>query len=270
MTIILDTIGVGRASREVEFVKELDDPWTQLDPSKDPSIGNYWENAKKKKEVLHPLSSAAGASTVVPSQNTQIPVWVGVNYLDKPGNPPGLGTSHKRELVFPAIFARFSFANLVAYGLAHPMKPAVQTTTPHNPIKVQVMDTLYLRSLTQPARWKPIVLHNELTLQGYLDSKSQPEVRFISSKVRFILVSSKTLERTYNLDSGSERREMTKSLDQAWLGSDPPLGTPSSSESSASSSDGTQSFPGSRPNWEYPPRTCIVVVGRRAFDTLCP
>lgn len=109
-----------------------------------------------------------------------------------------------RNQVFPAKFGRFSFPNFLAFALANPKNTSDNPQNVHHPIPFSALNILYLRSMNssnQPAHWDPIVLYNKLTVQDYLDTKSHQEIRFLSSKIRFVLVSSnesgKHVEKTF-------------------------------------------------------------------------
>ncbi|KAG8918995.1 hypothetical protein FRC01_001537 [Tulasnella sp. 417] len=269
MMNIMETLQAGPA------VYNIPHEWEKLDPRTDPSIRNLWESAKKDRKLLDSRSPAATSkSTPVQSSLSNIQLSIHIS-LTPHGPIPDLGAPSPRKIAFPAPFGRFSFANLLAYTLAHPKNPSSSPAAPQNPIKFASMNTFYLRSMdfsNQPARWRPIVLHNELTLQEYLDTAPQPEIRFLSSKIRFVLVSSNesgnNLERTFDLNSMSECQAMKRYLDQAWVGCDPSSATDSST--SAISANQPLAGSGSKPSWNFPPRTCVVLVGPGSFEVLSP
>ncbi|KIO31307.1 hypothetical protein M407DRAFT_241848 [Tulasnella calospora MUT 4182] len=246
----------------------------RLDPSEYPSIKDHWESAKQDRKNLDSQSSTTTSTPIrVKGSPSGIKLEVHIS-LNPHGPNPDLSTPSPRQMVFPAKFGGFSFANILTYALAHPKNSSVPPEIIPRPIKFAPMNTLYLRSSgssNQPSRWRPIVLNNTLTVQEHLDTVPQEQIRFVGSRTPFILVSSnesgKNLEKTFDLNSTNECQAMERFLDKAWGG-----GVASSAaSSSASASSLNQQLSPSRlkPSWKFPPRTCVL-IGPGSHEALTP
>lgn len=101
---------------------------------------------------------------------------------------------------------------LVPYALAHPQLDAPQQTRgkggrearPQPPIKRQAMDALYVRvvDVNKRARWNLIDRGRKMTIAEFERMTTQDptiEVRFISCRIRFVLLA------TYNGNQNFER-----------------------------------------------------------------
>ncbi|KAG8985240.1 hypothetical protein FRB90_004868 [Tulasnella sp. 427] len=110
-----------------------------------------------------------------------------------------------RKLAFSKLMENWYLSPLLTYSLAHPGKES----TSQEPLKRQAMDAIYLRSVDEGRRvWVPLDFWHKMTVRecvARIKSCPDTEIRFISCKFRFVLVtlndkaSNKAVERIIDL-----------------------------------------------------------------------
>ncbi|KIO31325.1 hypothetical protein M407DRAFT_19700 [Tulasnella calospora MUT 4182] len=233
-------------------------------------IGVRWMQAKKDSkalgEVVKRLPKISSTGTAAPGPNTHNPVSVlKLNIQIYPiteGPVHRLGLPETRILSFAAKFADYCLGPLVFHELNHPEEASGAGVSP---LKIQAMDTIYLRflpSCDDAAIWAPVDPRSPVTLTQYYTKGSRVEVRFLRCNIRFLLVSAYHSEgqheQVFDLDSPEQCQILAEVLKEGSLETN----ISSSEPASATSSKGFKP--------EVIPRTCFVLKQPNLYETFPP
>lgn len=247
-----------------------------LDPEKNESIREHWKTAKEKsrelEEAMNRLQPASSPTSSPTASTLQIAVHV---HIVKGGPDYTFPIPSPRTLSFPPQFVDYSLCPLVFYTLAHPRERAKRNILP---ITIQAMDTVYLRYLqpqpsSKPAVWGPVDHCCPVTLKEYSKrSNSQVQVRFVSCRIRFLLLSTyhsgQHCEGIYDLDCSEQHDRLIEALVQGRIDRNATAGIPASAAGGGGST--SRSLPDGTLVKDIVPRTCFVLNGPKKFEKFYP
>lgn len=252
----------------------------RLDPEKNESIREDWKAAKEQskelEEARNRLQPASSPSSSPTASTLKITVHV---HIVKGGPDYIFPKPSPRTLSFPPQFADYSLCPLVFYTLAHPRERAKRNILP---ITIQAMDTLYLRCLqpppsSKPAMWGPVDLCCPVTLKEYCNRcnsqvQVQVQVRFVSCRVRFLLLSTyhsgQHCEGIFDLDCSEQQYRLIETLVQGRIDRNTTAGILASAAGAGGST--SHLLPDGTLVKDIVPRTCFVLNGPNKFEKLYP
>ncbi|KAG8907803.1 hypothetical protein FRC00_011598, partial [Tulasnella sp. 408] len=214
----------------LEEMRELITKEAKIQPEKDRNFKDHWDKAETNKQKFLEKASkekSDSRSSLSSKQGHPITLNIRIN-VGLPGSV--LGKPWERQLTFPHYFRDSYLSALVPYALARDQSQAPERSPgpggrPLPVIKRQPMDALYVRSLDgqRRARWNPIDRGHKMTVKQYERLTRQDptaEVRFISCRIRFVLLTvytaGKNIERVVDLDR--DQKQLLRILESQALG----------------------------------------------------
>ncbi|KAG8973004.1 hypothetical protein FRC05_009420 [Tulasnella sp. 425] len=205
-------------------MEELITKEAQLQPDKDRHFKDHWDKAEmNKQKFLEKRSKERSDTGSISSRGGGRPVTLSIRI--------NLGDT-RSDLTFPHYFRDSYMSALVPYALAHPQLDAPQQTRgkggkevrPQPPIKRQAMDALYVRLVDENkrARWNLIDRGRKMTVAEFERLTTQDptvEVRFISCRIRFVLLATYNGNRNFEriLDLDRDKKELLQLLESQAL-----------------------------------------------------
>ncbi|KAG9042831.1 hypothetical protein FS837_010323 [Tulasnella sp. UAMH 9824] len=182
----------------LEEMRELVTKDAKIQPEKDRFLKEHWDKAEANKQKFLEKASkekSDSRSSFSSRQGSPITLNIRIN-VGRPGSV--LAKPWERQLTFPHYFRDSYLSALVPYALARdqsqdPQRSPGSGARPLPAIKRQPMDALYIRSVDgqRRARWSPIDRGHKMTVKQYERlTRNDPtaEVRFISCRIRFVLL----------------------------------------------------------------------------------